>query len=64
MPTERDKAVALLAYALFDAENTTKLGEALLEEQSSYFKRAEQILDMIKFRNKKFRVNLARHIRR
>jgi hypothetical protein len=65
MPTEREKAIAALAYALFDSENTTRLSEAAIEDQSAYFSRATSLVDMIKnYRNKKQRVNLARYLRR
>ncbi len=60
-----EPAVATLAYALYDSENTTRLSE----ERSGgivddYFKRAHALLYMIKeYQVKKHRVALSRAIR-
>jgi hypothetical protein len=56
--------VAALAYALYDAESTGRLGEDP-GAQPEYFARAEKLLYAIKqYRPKRERVSLARVIRR
>lgn len=56
--------VAALAYALFDAENTTRLSE-YPDEQERYFERARRLLYAIReYRPKRERVSLARAIRK
>jgi hypothetical protein len=56
--------VAVLAYALYDAESSGRLGEDP-GAQPEYFERARQLLYMIRtIRPKRERVCLARAIRR
>lgn len=59
------KSAVILGYALYDAENTSRLSEAGPEVQAEYFNRARMILYMLKtYRPKKEREALARDIRR
>ena len=56
--------VAALAYALYDAENTTRLSEDP-DAQPAYFERARRLLYMLKtYRPKRERVAIARAIRK
>lgn len=58
-------AVAALAHALYDSENTTRLSEERSGDVvDDYFKRAHTLLYMIKeYQVKKHRVALSRAIR-
>ena len=59
-----DRAVSELAYALYDAENTTRLSEDP-DAAPQYFARAEKLLSMIRrYRTKRGCVAIARAIRK
>ncbi len=59
----KDKAIACLAYSLFDAENSVRLGEQNPEVVDNYFRRAKDLLLMIQtYQNKEAKENLTKAI--
>lgn len=57
--------IAALAYALYDAENTSRLGEQPKEVMDAYFKRASALLYMIKnYQTRAARMAIAREIKK
>ena len=60
MPSSKEHAIATLAYAIYDAENTNRLGEQPHEVYLEYAKRAESLLyALLHFQNTANLANLA-----